>query len=158
MENISLIKSIFYNLTGIVSVLFVFTSAAIGYPFILTASLIKLITFKPSRKICTKILIMISTRWIHNNTFLSDLPFMKRYTAEFISKYPHLKSKDIEITKKACEKFSTTPVFVMNFVEGTRFTEEKDKRQKPPLRIFLNRKPEERVLFLPRWDVSFTAF
>jgi 1-acyl-sn-glycerol-3-phosphate acyltransferase len=205
----SVIKLISYNLTGIFSVLFAFTHTLIEYPFLLIASLIKLIPFKPSQKICTKILIMIATRWIDNNTFLFrkilgikvkvsgdtdlpmkewylvisnhqswsdivvlqmvfngkipllkfflkkeliwvpllgiawwalDFPFMKRYTADFIAKYPHLKGKDIEITKKACEKFSTTPVSVMNFVEGTRFTQEKHKKQKSPFKNLINPK------------------
>ena len=66
-----------------------------------------------------------------------DFPFMKRYTSEFIKKNPHLKGKDIEITKKACEKFKYTPVSVMNFVEGTRFTEEKHKKKNSPFKNLL---------------------
>ncbi len=54
-----------------------------------------------------------------------DFPFMERYSKGFIEKNPHLKGKDLEITKKACEKFKQIPVSVMNFVEGTRFTREK---------------------------------
>ncbi|MDP3284275.1 MAG: acyltransferase, partial [Desulfobacterales bacterium] len=69
-----------------------------------------------------------------------DFPFMKRYSKDFIDKYPHLKGKDIEITKKACEKFKTIPVSVMNFVEGTRFTAEKHRRQKSPYANLLNPK------------------
>jgi 1-acyl-sn-glycerol-3-phosphate acyltransferase len=69
-----------------------------------------------------------------------DFPFMKRYSRAFLDKYPHLKGKDIEITKKACEKFKTLPVSVMNFVEGTRFTPEKHKRQKSPYFNLLNPK------------------
>jgi 1-acyl-sn-glycerol-3-phosphate acyltransferase len=180
-----------------------------GYPFLLIASIIKLIPYKRSQKICTKILILIATTWIHNNTLLFtkflgikvnvtgetdlpmkewylvisnhqswsdivvlqivfnrripllkfflkkeliwipllgfawwalDFPFMKRYTSDFIAKYPHLKGRDIEITKKACEKFSTTPVSVMNFVEGTRFTDEKHSRQKSPFKNLLKPK------------------
>ncbi|ABW66968.1 acyltransferase [Desulfosudis oleivorans] len=61
-----------------------------------------------------------------------DFPFMKRYSGAFLKKYPHLKGKDIEITKKACEKFSTMPVSVMNFLEGTRFTTGKHARQQSP--------------------------
>jgi 1-acyl-sn-glycerol-3-phosphate acyltransferase len=202
-------KFFFYNLTGVFSVLFILTNTLIGYPFLLTASVIKLFPVKPLQKLCTGILIMIATRWIHNNTFLCrrilgikvnvtgdtdlpmkewylvisnhqswsdivvlqivfngkipllkfflkkeliwvpllgiawwalDFPFMKRYTAEFIAKYPHLKGKDIEITKKACEKFSTTPVSVMNFVEGTRFTWKKHKRQNSPFKNLLKPK------------------
>ena len=69
-----------------------------------------------------------------------DFPFMKRYSKAFLDKYPHLKGKDIEITKKACEKFKTIPVSVMNFVEGTRFTAEKHRRQKSPYANLLNPK------------------
>ena len=61
-----------------------------------------------------------------------DFPFMKRYSKTFIEKHPHLKGKDIEITKKACEKFKTIPVSIMNFVEGTRFTLEKHRGQHSP--------------------------
>ena len=205
----SVFKLFFYNLTGIFSMLFILTNTLIGYPFLLTASVIKLIPFKPSRKICTKILIMIATRWIYNNTFLIkkilrikvitagdtnppmngwylvianhqswsdiavlqvvfngkipllkfflkkelirvpllgvawwalDFPFMKRYSADFIVRHPGLKGKDIEITKKACEKFRTTPVSVMNFVEGTRFSESKHKRQNSPFKNLLKPK------------------
>jgi 1-acyl-sn-glycerol-3-phosphate acyltransferase len=62
-----------------------------------------------------------------------DFPFMKRYTKSFLKKHPHLKGKDLEITQKACEKFKTMPVSVMNFLEGTRFTPEKHRRQLSPL-------------------------
>ncbi len=61
-----------------------------------------------------------------------DFPFMKRYSGEFLKKNPHLKGKDIEITRRACEKFATLPVSVMNFVEGTRFDENKHKKQQSP--------------------------
>ncbi len=61
-----------------------------------------------------------------------DFPFMKRFSAEYIKKNPHMKGKDIEITRKACEKFRTIPVSVMNFIEGTRFTEHKHDSQKSP--------------------------
>ncbi len=69
-----------------------------------------------------------------------DYPFMKRYTSSFIEKNPHLKGKDIEITRKACKKFKGIPVSVMNFVEGTRFTREKHDRQKSPYRRLLKPK------------------
>ncbi len=69
-----------------------------------------------------------------------DFPFMKRYTSDFLEKNPHLKGKDIEITRKACEKFKTLPVSVMNFVEGTRFSEIKHKRQNSPYKHLLKPK------------------
>lgn len=61
-----------------------------------------------------------------------DFPFMRRYSRDFLEKNPHLKGKDLETTKKACEKFKKVPVSVMNFVEGTRFTAVKHTRQKSP--------------------------
>jgi len=69
-----------------------------------------------------------------------DFPFMKRYSAHFLKKHPHLKGKDMEITRKACEKFKDNPVSVMNFIEGTRFTPEKQKRQKSPFNNLLKPK------------------
>lgn len=61
-----------------------------------------------------------------------DMPFMKRYKPSYLAKYPEKKGKDLEATRKACEKFRDTPTSVINFVEGTRFSEEKRvKRQSP---------------------------
>ncbi len=61
-----------------------------------------------------------------------DFPFMKRYSKKTLAAKPHLKGKDLESTKKACQRFKHTPVSVMNFVEGTRFTADKHSRQKSP--------------------------
>ncbi|MDL2269122.1 acyltransferase [Desulfosarcina sp. OttesenSCG-928-A07] len=69
-----------------------------------------------------------------------DFPFMKRYSRQFLRKNPHLIGKDLEITRKACKKFRTLPVSVMNFVEGTRFTPEKHARQKSPYTHLLRTK------------------
>ncbi len=69
-----------------------------------------------------------------------DFPFMKRYSLDFIRKHPHLKGKDMEITRKACEKFKDNPVAVMNFTEGTRFTKTKHERQTSPYKNLLKPK------------------
>jgi 1-acyl-sn-glycerol-3-phosphate acyltransferase len=61
-----------------------------------------------------------------------EFPFMKRYSKEYLEKYPHKRGKDLEITKKACRRFKKTPISIMNFVEGTRFTEHKHKKQDSP--------------------------
>jgi 1-acyl-sn-glycerol-3-phosphate acyltransferase len=61
-----------------------------------------------------------------------DFPFMKRYSKEHLERNPHLRGKDIEATRRACAKFATVPVSVMNFVEGTRFTPAKHARQQSP--------------------------
>jgi 1-acyl-sn-glycerol-3-phosphate acyltransferase len=69
-----------------------------------------------------------------------EFPFMKRYTKSFLEKNPHLKGKDIEITKRACAKYVKMPVSVMNFIEGTRFNEQKRQRQESPYRNLLKPK------------------
>lgn len=61
-----------------------------------------------------------------------DFPFMKRYTQSFLKKNPHLRGKDLETTRKACEKFKHKPVSVMSFIEGTRYTQAKHDKQKSP--------------------------
>ncbi len=61
-----------------------------------------------------------------------DFPFMRRYTKSELAKRPDLAGKDVEATRRACEKFRDIPVSVMNFVEGTRFTPEKHQRQSSP--------------------------
>ncbi|MFT6895779.1 MAG: 1-acyl-sn-glycerol-3-phosphate acyltransferase [Paraglaciecola sp.] len=54
-----------------------------------------------------------------------DMPFMQRYTREFLRKYPHLQGKDIQTTRQSCEKFRQLPTTVINFVEGSRYTKHK---------------------------------
>jgi 1-acyl-sn-glycerol-3-phosphate acyltransferase len=54
-----------------------------------------------------------------------DFPFMGRYSSAVLARHPHLRGKDLEATRRACEKFRGMPTSVMNFVEGTRFTEAK---------------------------------
>ncbi|MDX1452761.1 MAG: acyltransferase [Oleiphilaceae bacterium] len=61
-----------------------------------------------------------------------DFPFMKRYSAQQIRNNPELAGKDLETTRKACEKFKDTPVSVFNFLEGTRFTPAKHAKQESP--------------------------
>lgn len=69
-----------------------------------------------------------------------DFPFMKRYSSSFLKKNPHLKGKDLETTKKACEKFKHIPISVTNFLEGTRFRKEKHKKQNSPYKNLLKPK------------------
>lgn len=54
-----------------------------------------------------------------------DMPFMKRYSRSYIEKYPEKKGQDIISTKHSCEKFKNIPTTIINFVEGTRYTESK---------------------------------
>lgn len=66
-----------------------------------------------------------------------DMPFMKRYSPSYLAKNPHMKGKDLETTRRACEKFRDTPTSVINFVEGTRFSEEKRVDRKSPYKHLL---------------------
>ena len=52
-----------------------------------------------------------------------DYPFLERSATTY---------KDTETILKACEKFRTTPVSIMNFAEGTRFSIDKHRKQSSP--------------------------
>ena len=69
-----------------------------------------------------------------------DFPFMTRTSKSQLKKNPKLRGKDLETTRKACEKFKEMPVSVVNFVEGTRFTEEKHNKQNSPFQRLLKPK------------------
>jgi 1-acyl-sn-glycerol-3-phosphate acyltransferase len=66
-----------------------------------------------------------------------DMPFMKRYSAAYLNRNPHMKGKDFETTRRACEKFRHTPTSVINFLEGTRFSIEKRDRHNAPYKHLL---------------------
>lgn len=67
-----------------------------------------------------------------------DMPFMKRYSPSYLARKPHMRGKDLETTRRACEKFRHTPTSIINFVEGTRFSEAKRVMRKSPYRHLLN--------------------
>lgn len=69
-----------------------------------------------------------------------DYPFMKRYSKAHLARHPEDKGKDLEITRRACEKFRNLPVTVVNFLEGTRFTPQKHQAQASPYRYLLRPK------------------
>lgn len=69
-----------------------------------------------------------------------DFPFMGRYTRQQIARNPDLGKRDIETTRRACDKFKAIPVSVMNFVEGTRFSPDKHASQQSPYRHLLKPK------------------
>lgn len=66
-----------------------------------------------------------------------DMPFMKRHSPSYLARHPEQKGKDLEATRKACEKFRRTPTSVINFVEGTRFSESKRISRQSPFRNLL---------------------
>lgn len=69
-----------------------------------------------------------------------DFPFMRRYSREQLARHPELIGKDIEATRRACERFREIPVAMTNFVEGTRFTKKKRAATRSPYRNLLRPK------------------
>lgn len=59
-------------------------------------------------------------------------PMMKRHSPEQIAKNPALKYRDMEEARKACEQLLSQPFTLLNYLEGTRFTQEKHDQQKSP--------------------------
>jgi 1-acyl-sn-glycerol-3-phosphate acyltransferase len=70
-----------------------------------------------------------------------DFPFMRRHSPEYLEKHPEKRGEDLDVTRRACEKFRLIPTSVMNFVEGTRFTERKHAAFKSPYRRLLPPRP-----------------
>ena len=66
-----------------------------------------------------------------------EFPFMKRFSKEYLIKYPEKRGEDLATTRKACQRYQTNPVSVFNFLEGTRFTEDKHTEQASPYRYLL---------------------
>jgi 1-acyl-sn-glycerol-3-phosphate acyltransferase len=61
-----------------------------------------------------------------------DFPFMRRASRKELARRPELARRDMDATRRACNKFKGMPVAIMNFVEGTRFTADKHRRQASP--------------------------
>lgn len=66
-----------------------------------------------------------------------DMPFMHRYSRAYLEKHPERRGKDLETTKKYCEKFKAVPTTVINFVEGTRYTTKKHAAKQSPYQHLL---------------------
>ena len=69
-----------------------------------------------------------------------DMPFMNRTSPEKLKKNPKLRGKDLETTRRSCDKFRDLPTSIINYVEGSRFTEEKRRRQNSPYKHLLKPK------------------
>lgn len=66
-----------------------------------------------------------------------DFPFMKRYSPAYLAKHPEKRGADLEATRRACRRFRGVPVSIINYAEGTRFTEAKRDAQGSPYRHLL---------------------
>ena len=67
-------------------------------------------------------------------------PYVKRVNKAQIKKHPELRHADRDNVLMACERFKNHPTSILNFVEGTRFTEEKHQRQNSAFKNLLRPK------------------
>lgn len=86
-----------------------------------------------------------------------DMPYMKRYSKSYLAKHPEKKGRDLEATRAACEKFRSTPTTVINFIEGTRFSEEKKIRRASPFEHLLPPRAGGIALALTSMGTMFDA-
>jgi 1-acyl-sn-glycerol-3-phosphate acyltransferase len=69
-----------------------------------------------------------------------DMPFMRRYSREYLIRHPEKRGQDLETARRSCAKFKHTPTTVVNYVEGTRFTKDKQRKSKAGYRHLLQPK------------------
>lgn len=69
--------------------------------------------------------------------YFLDFPMMRRHSKEAVAKNPALKGKDIEEAKRACALLKNKPFTLLNYLEGTRFTQSKHDQQKSPYQYLL---------------------
>ncbi|MFZ2989694.1 acyltransferase [Ideonella sp.] len=86
-----------------------------------------------------------------------EFPFMRRHSEAYLKAHPEMRGKDQETTRKACAKFSLHPTSVMNFLEGTRFSERKRLQQQSPFTHLLKPKAGGLALALNAMGDKFQA-
>lgn len=69
--------------------------------------------------------------------YFLDFPMMRRHSKEAMAKNPALKGQDIEEAKRACALLKDKPFTLLNYLEGTRFTQAKHEQQKSPYKHLL---------------------
>jgi 1-acyl-sn-glycerol-3-phosphate acyltransferase len=86
-----------------------------------------------------------------------EFPFMRRHSEEYLRRHPEMRGKDQETTRRACARFSLIPTSVMSFLEGTRFTPAKHRRQGSPYRHLLKPKAGGLALALNAMGEKFRS-
>src|SRR5690606_24333490 len=66
-----------------------------------------------------------------------DFPYMRRHSKEDIERNPSLAGRDLETTRRQCERYASHPVTIISYLEGTRFTEDKHRKQHSPYKHLL---------------------
>jgi 1-acyl-sn-glycerol-3-phosphate acyltransferase len=69
-----------------------------------------------------------------------DFPFMRRHSKAYLDRHPEKRGQDLVTAQRACEKLKARPTSILNFLEGTRFTQKKHDAQNSPYRYLLRPK------------------
>ncbi len=69
-----------------------------------------------------------------------DMPFMRRHSREALARNPALREDDLRSTRRFCERYRREPVTIVNFLEGTRFTDAKRAQNASPYQHLLRPK------------------
>lgn len=69
-----------------------------------------------------------------------DFPFMKRHSRAAVTRNPALARDDLETTRRFCARFRDEPITVVNFPDGTRFSEAKRRTRQSPYQHLLRPK------------------
>jgi len=86
-----------------------------------------------------------------------DFPAMRRYSHPHLERHPEDRGRDLDTVRRAVEKFQRAPVTLVNFVEGTRFSEEKRREQESPYRFLLRPKSGGLALVLAAMGRQLSA-
>lgn len=69
--------------------------------------------------------------------YFLDFPMMKRFSPKEMAKNPELKKQNLLEAKRACRQLKNKPFALLNYLEGTRFTQEKHDKQSSPYQHLL---------------------
>src|SRR5213080_4682021 len=64
-------------------------------------------------------------------------PIMRRYSPDYLARHPEKRGRDVVMARRMCRRYRRVPVAVAIFLEGTRFTPEKQENQESPYRHLL---------------------
>lgn len=69
-----------------------------------------------------------------------EMPLMKRHSGEYLENHPEKRGEDFETARRATRNFAAQPGAILNFVEGTRFSDRKRRNQEGPWKNLLKPK------------------
>jgi 1-acyl-sn-glycerol-3-phosphate acyltransferase len=72
--------------------------------------------------------------------WILDFPIMRRYSAEFLKQHPELKHRDFEYANTVLRRHPEASCVVVNYAEGTRFSDAKRLQNRSPYRHLLKPK------------------